>query len=67
MASHLLESTIFAIAAALVAWLLRHERAAIRHGVWIAASTKFLVPFGSLVALGHAIGRFIPSVLRGPN
>lgn len=49
LVNHLWQSTLFAAAAALVALLLRHHRAHLRHWVWLAASVKFLVPFSLLV------------------
>ena len=43
----------------LLVWLLtlalRRNRVAVRHGLWLAASLKFLVPFSWLV---DAAGRF---------
>jgi len=50
--NHLWQSTAVVVAAALVALLLRQNRASARHAVWLAASVKFLVPFGLLVGLG---------------
>ncbi len=52
VANHLWQSTLFACAMGLLALLLRRNRAAARHGVWLAASVKFLVPFSFLVSLG---------------
>jgi hypothetical protein len=49
LANHLWQST-FCVA---VAWLLtlgmRKNRAAVRYGLWMAASVKFLIPFSLLV------------------
>lgn len=50
--NHLWQSTWFVMAAALLAWTLRHNRAAIRYWIWFAASIKFLLPFAVLVDLG---------------
>ena len=55
MTGHLLESTLFAAAAALVAFALRSNRARVRYWVWLAASLKFLFPFALLVDLGSRI------------
>lgn len=52
VANHLWQSTIFAVAAALLTLVLRHNRAQIRYWLWLAASLKFLFPFAALVALG---------------
>jgi bla regulator protein blaR1 len=55
MANHLWQSTIVAAVAGLLALALRRERARVRYWVWLAASFKFLIPFGALIALGsHA-------------
>ncbi|MDQ6664169.1 MAG: M56 and DUF3738 domain-containing protein [Acidobacteriota bacterium] len=52
---HLLQSTVFAVAAALLARFLRRNRAATRFCIWLAASIKFLVPFSFLVGLGQSV------------
>ncbi|HKW16765.1 MAG TPA: M56 family metallopeptidase [Terriglobales bacterium] len=52
LADHLWQSTLFALAAALLILTLRKQSARIRYLVWLAASLKFLVPFSLLVALG---------------
>jgi len=48
---HLWQSTLFAGCATLLVLALRHNSAAIRHGIWVAASVKFLLPFSALTAL----------------
>ncbi len=50
---HLWQSTLFAFGAALLAMAFARARAAVRYGVWLAASAKFLVPFAALAALGR--------------
>lgn len=50
--NHLWQSTLFACVVALLMRMLRRNRAAVRHGLWLAASVKFLVPFTLLVSLG---------------
>ncbi|HTS36139.1 MAG TPA: M56 family metallopeptidase [Candidatus Solibacter sp.] len=52
LAHHLLQSTLFAAAAALLALTLRLQRARLLYGVWLAASLKFLVPFSGMVRIG---------------
>jgi bla regulator protein BlaR1 len=52
LTNHLWQSTLFACAMGLLTLLLRRNRAAVRHGLWLAASLKFLVPFSLLVGLG---------------
>ena len=54
-ANHLWQSTLFAGVAGLLALALRKNHARVRHGVWLAASCKFLIPFSVLVALGGQI------------
>jgi hypothetical protein len=53
LANHLWQSTLFAGAAGLLTLLLRKNRAAIRHSLWLTASLKFLVPFSLLIAIGN--------------
>jgi bla regulator protein blaR1 len=55
--NHLLQSTAFAAVCALLTLAVRNNRAHIRYGLWVAASLKFLVPFGALIALGRALGQ----------
>ena len=55
LANHLWQSTLFAGAAALLLVALRNNPARVRHGLWLAASCKFLIPFSVLVALGSQI------------
>jgi uncharacterized protein (TIGR03435 family) len=66
MANHLWQSTIFAAVAALLALALRRERARVRYWVWLAASLKFLIPFGALIALGSYIDWRPPVAATSP-
>jgi bla regulator protein BlaR1 len=52
---HLWQSTLFAGVIALLALALRHNRARLRYGLWLAASVKFLVPFAALAAVGSLV------------
>ena len=52
LARHLEQSTAFVVVAWLLTIALRGNRAAIRYWIWFAASIKFLLPTGILVALG---------------
>jgi bla regulator protein blaR1 len=52
VANHLWQSTLFAVMAALLVLVLRKDHARVRYWLWLAASVKFLVPFGWFVALG---------------
>jgi len=56
IANHLWQSTLFAAAAWLLTLTLSHHRAQLRHGIWLAASVKFLVPFAALLTLGRHLG-----------
>ena len=55
MNNHLLQSTIFAAAAAMLTLLLRNNHARTRYWIWLIASMKFLVPFSLFVEFGHRI------------
>jgi len=60
VANHLWQSTLFAIAAGLLALLLRKQNARARHWLWLAASLKFLIPFSLLVNIGSRLS-FAPA------
>jgi bla regulator protein BlaR1 len=55
VANHLWQSTLFAGFAGLLTLALRNNHARVRHGVWLAASCKFLIPLSLLMALGAHI------------
>ncbi|HWA88982.1 MAG TPA: M56 family metallopeptidase [Rhizomicrobium sp.] len=55
LADHLWQSTLFAGALGLLTLAFRDNRAAVRYGLWFAASLKFLVPFPALLALGERL------------
>jgi bla regulator protein blaR1 len=55
LANHLWQSTLFVCMVALLTLMLRRNRAAVRHGLWLAASVKFLVPFSLLINLGAQV------------
>jgi beta-lactamase regulating signal transducer with metallopeptidase domain len=61
LANHMWQSTLFAVAAALLTLALRKNRARIRHGVWLAASAKFLIPLSVLTLAGEHIPVHTPS------
>jgi TonB family protein len=58
--NHLWQSTLFAVAIALLVPFVRNNGAHVRYWLWWAASVKFLVPFAWLTALGAAL--YGPSV-----
>jgi beta-lactamase regulating signal transducer with metallopeptidase domain len=45
LANHIWQSTIFAAAVAVLAFVVRRKHARIRYRLWWAASVKFLIPF----------------------
>ena len=53
LGNHLWQSTLFAVAAALLTLVFRNNSARVRHCLWLAASLKFLVPFSLLMLLGN--------------
>ena len=55
LASHLWQSTIFALAAWVLALALRRNQARARYRLWLLASVKFLVPFSIFVTAGEQI------------
>ena len=59
---HLWQSTVFVLAAALVAAALRQNGAHIRHRIWLVASLKFLVPLSLLMSIGGALPRIAPAM-----
>lgn len=68
VAAHLWQSTVAAGLVALAAsTLLRGAEARVRHAVLLAASLKFLLPFGALVALGASIGSLGPALAPMPE
>ena len=60
IAQHLWQSTLFLIAAWLLARACRRNSATIRYWIWFGASLKFLVPFALLQWLGDYVGRSLP-------
>ena len=65
IANHLWQSTLFAEVAGLLTLALRNNHARVRHGVWLAASCKFLVPISLLIALGsHTPWRNAPAAAQ---
>jgi beta-lactamase regulating signal transducer with metallopeptidase domain len=60
IAQHLWQSTLFLVAAWLLARACRRNSATIRYWIWFGASVKFLVPFALLQRLGDYVGRSLP-------
>jgi bla regulator protein BlaR1 len=59
--AHLWQSTLFALAAALLTVAFRGNRAQVRYWLWLSASLKFLVPFALLLNLGSYLQRLVPA------
>src|ERR1700722_19605693 len=57
LASHLWQSTEFAVEIVLLTLLLRNSRARTRYWLWLTASTKFLIPFSLLTSVGEHFAR----------
>jgi TonB family protein len=53
-ADHLWQSTVIVVVAAALGHALRRHAARVRYAVYLLATTKFLVPFAALAALGSA-------------
>ena len=53
---HLWQSTLFCGVVWVVARLCHSNSAALRHGLWLAASLKFLLPFAALYGVGALAG-----------
>ena len=63
LATHLWQSTLFAVVAETVALLLRRNQARVRYWLWLTASLKFLVPFSLLIGVGTHLEWLNPSPL----
>jgi bla regulator protein BlaR1 len=63
--NHLWQSTLFSCVVAMLMPMLRRNRAAVRHRLWLAASVKFLVPFSLLVSIASQVEwRKAPAAVR---
>ncbi|HKE29119.1 MAG TPA: M56 family metallopeptidase [Bryobacteraceae bacterium] len=63
--SHLVQSTLFAGAAALMTLAFRANKAQVRFWLWLSASLKFLIPFALLSIVGSHIGALAPASHHG--
>src|ERR1700680_997431 len=59
--SHLVQSTLFAGAVALLTLAFRANRAQVRFLLWLSASLKFLIPFALLSIAGSHIRAWAPA------
>lgn len=55
LTNHLWQSTVFAVAVALLTLAFRKNRAQVRYWLWLGASLKFLIPFSLLIGLGDRL------------
>lgn len=55
LTGHLVESTLFALVMGQLTLCFANNSAAVRYGLWFAASIKFLIPFSLIVAAGSAL------------
>jgi bla regulator protein BlaR1 len=63
LANHVWQSTLCVGAAWVLTLTLKTNRASLRYWVWLAASVKFLIPFGLLVSAGSQLGwRAAPAI-----
>jgi RND family efflux transporter MFP subunit len=53
--NHLWQSTLFALAVALLTLFFRTNRAQVRYWLWLSTSVKFLVPFALPLSLGSGL------------
>lgn len=65
--NHVLQSTLFAALAGLLALAMRGTPARSRYWIWLAASFKFLVPFSLLTSLGSHFPWNLPEPLASPR
>jgi bla regulator protein BlaR1 len=63
MTNHLWQSTVFAVAAALLTLVFRRNRAEVRYWLWFSASLKFLIPLALLMSVGSQL-RWAPAAKR---
>jgi bla regulator protein blaR1 len=57
LANHLWQSTLFAVATAILTLPLRKNQAQVRYRLYLAASLKFLIPFSPLIGLGSHLAQ----------
>ena len=66
--NHLWQSTLYALAAALLTLIFQKDSARVRFLIWFTASAKFLVPFSVFVWIGEHVSWEAPVLLHvSPN
>ncbi len=66
LTNHLWQSTLFVVAAGLLAIACHKNRAQIRYWLWLSASLKFLAPFSLLMSLGSHL-EWMPTAKIAPQ
>jgi uncharacterized protein (TIGR03435 family) len=66
LGNHLWQSTFVIILVGVLNLILRGNRAAVRHKLWLVASLKFLLPFSIVALCGAFIQKQAPPVARSP-
>jgi bla regulator protein blaR1 len=66
LTNHLWQSTLFAIAAALLTLAFRKNQAKVRYWLWLSASLKFFIPFSLLIGVGSQLEWMPGPQWRGP-
>jgi hypothetical protein len=66
LGTHLWQSTLCVLAAALLARVIGAQHPKVRHGIWLAASMKFLIPFSLFVAAGQQMALWALPALDVP-
>jgi uncharacterized protein (TIGR03435 family) len=64
LTNHLWQSTLFAVAAGLLTFAFRKNRAQVRYWLWFSASIKFFVPFSLLLSLGGELETWAPAAKK---
>jgi beta-lactamase regulating signal transducer with metallopeptidase domain len=67
MLDHLWQSTLLALGVVMLSAAFRRAGAAVRYGLWFAASAKFLVPFAALAQLGRLLAPTAGSRFEAPG
>jgi uncharacterized protein (TIGR03435 family) len=66
LTNHLWQSTVFALAIALLSVFFRKSGAHVRYWLWFSTSIKFFVPFALLIALGRQM-EWAPAVRQATS
>jgi uncharacterized protein (TIGR03435 family) len=71
LTNHLWQSTLFAIATALLTLVFRNNHAKVRYWLWLSASLKFFVPFSLLISFASQLewapaARKVATQVAGP-